>query len=83
MGQAETFLAQGGTSRYSFVIDGVRRVDHAALHLPLIERELPAMGRVPERVLFAERDVRDIGALSLSDYASLLLFIWRFAWGVV
>jgi hypothetical protein len=23
------------------------------------------------------------GALSLSDYASVLLFIWRFVWGVV
>jgi hypothetical protein len=23
------------------------------------------------------------GLLSLSDYASLLLFIWRFVWGVV
>ena len=26
---------------------------------------------------------RNIQVLSLSDYASLLLFIWRFVWGVV
>jgi perosamine synthetase len=51
-----------GKSRYPFVDEnGKRRIDYNALHLPVIERELPKVGGIQFRSTFTEEDVRDIG----------------------
>ena len=50
-----------GKSRYPFVDDtGKRRIDYNALHLPVIERELPKVGGIQFRSTFTEEDILDI-----------------------
>ncbi len=51
-----------GKSGYPFVDEnGERRIDYNALHLPVIERELPKVGGIQFLSTFTEDDVRDIG----------------------
>ncbi len=50
-----------GKSRYPFVDEqGQRRIDYNALHLPVVERELPKTGFILFRNSYTEQDATDI-----------------------
>lgn len=52
-----------GASKYPFVeANGTRRIDYNAVHLPVIEKELPKVGTVSFKSCFTEQEVRDIGS---------------------
>jgi perosamine synthetase len=52
-----------GQSKYPFVDEqGHRRIDYNALHLPVVERELPKTGSILFRNSYSDQDARDIAA---------------------
>ena len=51
-----------GKSRYPFVDEqGNRRIDYNALHLPVVQRELPKLGHIMSSNNHSDEDARDIG----------------------